>query len=84
MNYYILTLEQFEEADKDQVSFVHYNVDGTKLIMTTTEVITNRERKFKSKTTCSNYTFNNNEDWVGDNTGIQEWEFEDIIYLQEL
>ena len=81
MNYYILTLEQFESADKDQVSYVHYNNDGTQIIVSTTEVIAERYRKFKSKNTCSDYSFSNHADWVGDGTGIEEWEFEEIIYL---
>jgi hypothetical protein len=84
MNYYVLTLEQFENADKDQVSYVHYNNEGTKVIVSTTEVIAERYRKFKSKNTCSDYSFSNSADWVGDNTGIEEWEIEDIIYLQNL
>ena len=84
MNFYILTLEQFENADKDQVSYVHYNNEGTRVIVSTTEIITERYRKFKSKNTCSNYSFSNNSEWVGDNTGIEEWEFDDIVYLQEL
>lgn len=84
MNYYILTSEQFDLVDKSQVSYVHYSLDKSKLIVRTEEEVAERYRKFRTKETCSNFTFNNHQDWVGDNTGVEEWEFEDILYFQEL
>ena len=81
MNYYIVTKEIYDTLDKDQISYMHKSQDRTTRLVATTETVSNRIRKFQSITTCSNYTFTNHSDWVGDGTGIFEWEMEKGGYI---
>ena len=76
MNYYILTKEVYDTIDKDQISYMHKSQDRATRLVSTTEEIADRVRKFQSSATCSNYTFTNHSDWTGDGFGIDE---DDII-----
>jgi len=84
MNYYIVTKEVYDAIDKDQISFMHKSQDRTKRLISTTETISNIVREFDSVTTCSNYTFTNHSDWVGDGSGIDIDDFERIRYIKEV
>ena len=84
MNYYIVTLEVFNTLTKANIAFMHKSMDGTQILIATTDEITDRERKFQSITSCSNYTFTNHSNWVGDRGGIEEWEIEETEYLSGL
>ena len=84
MNYYIVTEEVFNTLTKDNISFMCKSMDRTQRIIATTDTVTNRVRKFNNLTTCSNYTFTNHSDWVGDETGVEEWEFDSIEYIPEI
>ena len=77
MNYYIVTKEVYDTLDKDQISYMHKSQDRTQRLISTTETVSNRVRKFNNSTTCSNYTFTNHSDWTGDGFGIEE---EDIVH----
>jgi len=84
MNYYILTEEVFETIEKDNVHFMHKSMDGTERLIATTDLITDRVRSFQTINTCSNYTFTNHNDWVGDGTGIEVEELEEGGYISEI
>ena len=84
MNYYITTTETFELVDKSQVHFMHKSIDKSKRLIATTEDVVERIRKFNSINTCSNYTFTNHSDWVGDRTGIEVEELEEGGYISEI
>ena len=84
MNYYIVTEEVFDTLTKENISYMLKNLDDTQRLIATTDMVSNRVRKFNNITTCSNYTFTNHSDWVGDGTGVEEWEFDDIEYVPEL
>ena len=84
MNYYIITEEVFDTLTKENISYMLKNLDDTQRLIATTDMVSNRVRKFNNITTCSNYTFTNHSDWVGDGTGVEEWEFDDIEYVPEL
>ena len=77
MNYYIVTIEIFDTLDKSKISYMHRSQDRSKRLISTTDTVSNRVRKFNNSNTCSNYTFTNHSDWTGDGFGIEE---EDIIY----
>ena len=77
MNYYIVTIEIFDTLDKSKISYMHRSQDRSKRLISTTDTVSNRVRKFNNINTCSNYTFTNHSDWTGDGFGIEE---EDIIY----
>ena len=84
MNYYIVTEEVFDTLTKDNIQYMHRSNDGSERLIATTDTVSNRVRKFNNIDTCSNYTFTNHSDWVGDGTGIETWEIEEVIYIPEL
>jgi len=84
MNYYILTEEVFDTIDKENVHFMRKSIDGTERLVATTDLISDRVRKFNNIDTCSNYTFTNHSSWVGDGTGIEVEELEEGGYISEI
>ena len=80
MNYYIITSEVFESLNKENISYTLKSVDNSKNIVITSDNIDGALNTFSNTTELSNYTFTNSSDWVGDGSGIEEWEFEDFIY----
>ena len=81
MNYYILTEEVFDTIDKENVHFVRKSIDRTERLVATTDLISDRVRKFNNISTCSSYTFTNHSSWVGDGTGIEVEELEEGGYI---
>jgi hypothetical protein len=81
MNYYILTSEVFETIEKENVHFMRKSIDRTERLVATTDLISDRVRKFNNINTCSNYTFTNHSSWVGDGTGIEVEELEEGGYI---
>ena len=84
MNYYILSEEVFETIEKDNVYFMRKSMDRTERLVATTDLVNDRIRKFNNINTCSNYTFTNHADWVGDSTGIEVEELEEGGYILSL
>lgn len=84
MNYYILSEEVFETIDKDNVHFMRKSIDRTERLVATIDLVSDRIRKFNDINTCSNYTFTNHSDWVGDGTGIEVEELEEGGYISEI
>jgi len=84
MNYYIVTTEVFDTLNKENITFMRKSLDGTERLIATTDLVNDRVRTFQTVNTCSNYTFTNHSDWVGDGTGIEVEELEDNTYISEL
>ena len=84
MNYYILSEEVFETIDKENVHFMRKSIDRTERLVATIDLVSDRIRKFNDISTCSNYTFTNHSDWVGDSTGIEVEELEEGGYISEI
>jgi len=63
---------------------MHKSMDKTKRLIATIDTVNDRVRKFNNINTCSNYTFTNHSDWVGDGSGIETWELEDTEYIPEI
>ena len=81
MNYYIITPETFELLDRAEVHFKRKSIDASKTLIATTEDVEERIRKFNNINTCSDYTFTNSSDWVGDGTGVEVEELEEGGYI---
>ena len=81
MNYYIVTKEIYDTLDKDQISYMHKSQDRTKRLVSTTETVSNKIEEFENIATCSSYTITNHSDWVGDGSGVFEWEMEKGGYI---
>ena len=84
MNYYIITEEVFNTLTKENISFMHKSIDRSKRIIITSDTVSTNLNEFVNVTALSDYTFTNNSDWVGDGTGIEEWEFDSTEYIPEL
>ena len=84
MNYYIITEEIFNTLTKDNISFCLKNIDNTKRLISTTSTINETIENFENINTCSQYTFNNSSDWVGDGTGVTVEEIESTPYIFNL
>ena len=83
MNYYIVTTEVFDTLNKENITFMRKSLDDTERLIATTDLVNDRVRAFQTINTCSNYTFTNHSDWVGDGTGIEVEELEDNTYISE-
>ena len=84
MNYYIVTTEVFDTLNKENITFMRKSLDDTERLIATSDLVNDRVRAFQTINTCSNYTFTNHSDWVGDGTGIEVEELEDNTYISEL
>ena len=84
MKYYIVTEEVFDTLTKENISFMHKSIDRSKRIVITSDTISTNLNEFVNTTALSDHTFTNSSDWVGDGTGIEEWEFDSIEYIPEL
>ena len=84
MNYYIVTIEIFNTLDKSKISYMHRSQDRSKRLISTTDTVSNRVRKFNNINTCSNYTSINHSDWTGDGFGIEEFDINDGGYIPEI
>ena len=81
MNYYIVTTEVFDTLNKENIKFMRKSLDGTERLIATTDLANDRVRTFQTVNTCSNYTFTNHSDWVGDGTGVEVEEIEEGGYI---
>ena len=81
MNYYIVTTEIFNTLTKENISYMLKSLDDTQRLIAITDTVPERVRRFNNIDTCSSYTFTNHSDWVGDGTGVETWEIEEIVYL---
>lgn len=84
MKYYIVTKEVFDTLDKSNISFMKKSVNKLSRLIATTDTVSNTTNTFSDINECSTFTFTNNSDWVGDGTGVEAWEIEQISYISEL
>ena len=84
MNYYIITEEIFNTLTKDNISFCLKSIDNTKRLISTTDIVNENIENFENISICSQYTFNNSSDWVGDGTGVEVEDIENTPYISSL
>ena len=84
MNYYVITEEIFNTLAKDNISFCLKSIDGSKRLISTTDIVNENIESFESINTCSQYTFNNSLEWVGDGTGVEIQDIESTPYISSL
>ena len=81
MNYYVVTEAIFNTLTKDNISFCLRSIDRTKRLIATTDVVSETINSFDTIDICSQFTFDNSNDWVGDNTGVTIEEIESTPYI---
>ena len=84
MNYYVITEEIFNTLTKGNISFCLKSIDNTKRLISTTDIVNENIENFENISICSQYTFNNSSDWVGDETGVTVEEIESTPYVSSL
>ena len=84
MNYYVITEEIFNTLAKDNISFCLKSIDGSKRLISTTDIVNENIESFENINTCSQYTFNNSLEWVGDGTGVEIQDIESSPYISSL
>jgi hypothetical protein len=84
MNYYVITEEIFNTLTKSNISFCLKSIDNTKRLISTTDIVNENIENFENISICSQYTFNNSSDWVGDETGVTVEEIESTPYVSSL
>jgi len=84
MNYYVITEEIFNTLAKDNISFCLKSIDGSKRLISTTDIVNENIESFENINTCSQYTFNNSLEWVGDGTGVEVQDIESTPYISSL
>ena len=63
---------------------MHKSMDGSKRLIITTDTVSSYTTTFSNSEECSQHTFSNHSDWVGDGSGIEEEEFENMPYVSEV
>ena len=84
MNYYVITEEIFNTLIKDNISFCLKSIDNTKRLISTTDTVNENVKSFENISICSQYTFDNSSDWVGDGTGVEVEDIENTPYIPSL
>ena len=84
MNYYVITEEIFNTLVKDNIAFSLKSIDNTKRLISTTDIVNENIENFENISICSQYTFNNSSDWVGDGTGVEVEDIENTPYISSL
>ena len=84
MNYYVITEEIFNTLAKDNISFCLKSIDGSKRLISTTDIVNENIQSFENISTFSQYTFDNSSDWVGDGTGVEVQDIESTPYISSL
>ena len=84
MNYYVITEEIFNTLTKSNISFCLKSIDNTKRLILTTDIVNENVKSFENISICSQYTFNNSSDWVGDGTGVEVEDIENTPYIPSL
>ena len=81
MNYYIVTTTVFNTLTKGNIKYMHRSNDGSKVIVITSDTVSTNLNTFDTPASLSEYTYTNNSDWVGDGTGIDEDDLDNIEYI---
>ena len=69
MNYYIITTTKYNSINKSLIQRRVISLDKSKVLVITTENISDHIMTFDNVETCSQYTIDNGSDWTGDGMG---------------
>jgi hypothetical protein len=84
MNYYILTSSQYNNTNRDNIKFKLNSIDKSKVLISTTENISNYLVVFSNIEECSQYTQDNHSEWSGDGYGFEEFDIECGGFIEEV
>jgi|TARA_R110000744_G_scaffold334885_2_gene440238 hypothetical protein len=82
-NYYLLNSQQFDVLNKQFISYKYTSLDGTEILVITSQIIEDYLFMFESWKKFILHTEYNANLWCGDGLGIEMWELQDNEYLPE-
>ncbi len=86
IKYYIIPKAIFVDVNKEKVTYLLKSIDRTKYIIGydgTFEYLNDATKTFDTVNDLSVYTYNEPEDWFGDNTGLDVDMIEENEYILE-
>ena len=87
IKYYIIPKEIFVDVNKDNVTYLLKSIDRTKYIIGydgTFEYLKDATKVFDTVNDLSVYTYEEPEDWFGDNDGLDVDMIEENEYLKDI
>ncbi len=87
IKYYIIPKDTFKKIDKQKVSYLHKSIDRTKYIIGYEgifEYLHEATKTFDTVNDLSVYTYEEPEDWFGDNDGLDVDMIEENEYLVDI
>lgn len=87
IKYYIIPKEIFVDVNKDNVTYLLKSIDRTKYIIGydgNFEYLSDAIKTFDTVNELSEFTYNEPEDWLGDNNGLDVDMIEENEYLESI
>jgi len=82
--YYLINTLQWSKMDKLQVSYKLTSLDGTQILVITSQMCENYLFKFESAKKFMLHSYYTTDEWCDDGSGIQQWEIDTIEYIAEI
>lgn len=79
-----MNTRQWDMIDKLQVEYRLKSLDGTQILVITSQLCQDYLFKFESAKKFRLHSHYTTDEWVGDGSMIEQWEIEDIKYIQEI
>jgi hypothetical protein len=84
MNYYLANTSQWDLMDKIQIEYRHKSLDGTQILVITSQLCEEYLFKFESVKTFMLHTHYTTDEWFGDGGMLEMWELTDVKYIEEI
>lgn len=84
MNYYLMNTAQWDLMDKIQIEYRKKSLDGTQILVITSQLCDEYLFKFESSKTFRLHSHYTTDEWVGDGGGVDIWEMTQIKYIEEI
>ena len=74
----------WSKLDKLQVVYKLQSLDGTQLLVITSQLCDEYLFKFVSAKKFALHSYYTTDEWFGDDSGLEQWELVDIKYIPEI
>lgn len=79
--YYLLNTQQYENLIKEHIDYRLYNLDGTEILVITSQICEEYLFRFESWKKFILHTEYNANLWSGDGLGVEAWELDTMNYI---
>ena len=80
--YYLLNTAHYDLLNKDYISYKIYSLDGTEILVITSQIVEEYLFKFDNWKKFILHTEYNSNLWSGDGLGVENWELDTWNYIQ--